>query len=100
MAYEPRISFLCGTIRNWGELMTEWGIIRLRSSAEIHVSRNDPGLTHVQPGRMRMVIVKDGIIWAVYNRPKVKLLRRLEQGGLITEEVLELYQPRYLNQRI
>ena len=90
------VSFLCGVIEKGSEGNLARGSIRLRNREHIEVPPNDPGLGYIKPGRPRMGVSKDGVIWAVYNRPKVKLLRMLERGALITEEVLEVYQPRYL----
>ena len=90
------ISFLCGLIpRGSGNLLGQ-GHILLKSGQGIKVISTDPGLRYVKPGRRRMVVAKDGEILAVYGRPRIRLLRTLERGGVITAEVLECSHPMYL----
>ncbi len=96
MTPSNNITFLCGVTENWPDRLAN-GMIALRNGEMLKVSPNDPGLSHVLSGRRRMIIVKGGVIWAVYSRPRIKLLRKLERGDFVTAEVLELYSPRYIN---
>jgi hypothetical protein len=87
-------SFLCGVIVG----SNRPGTIKTRD-AEIHVRPNDPGLTRIVVGRNLLVVVSDGEILAVYDCPRIKLMRMIETGRTVTNEILERYQPMYLIKR-
>ena len=96
---QQNITFLCGVIDPRDSLYRESnikkGIIYLRRYGKITVQPSDPGLRYVISGRCRMIVVREGAIWTIYGRPRIKLLRMLERGIYITEEILEMYSPMY-----
>ena len=88
------IRFLCGKISRREDCLPR-GEIRLRNGESLRVDQSDKGLHVIVPGKRRMVIVKDGEIIAVFGRPRIKLLRMLERGATITQDLIDCYSPMY-----
>lgn len=93
-----KISFLCGKIKVESERLISLGIIQLWDGQEILVSPGDKGLKYVLSGKQRMIVVKNDTILAVYARPRIRLLRILEQGIDPTSDLLHSYVPLYPRQ--
>lgn len=71
-------------------------IFLMNGGGSLSVSSNDPGISHIrQSGRFQMIVARDGIIVAIYGRPRMKLLQKLGAGIPVTDEELWLYRPRY-----
>ncbi|MFA5132173.1 MAG: hypothetical protein WC444_02485 [Candidatus Paceibacterota bacterium] len=96
MAAPKEITFLCGKVMPYSDDLVGVGIVKLRNGSRIEVPQNDPGLEKVRAGMPRMIVVKNNRIWAVYARPRIRLLRMLERGADVTEEILEMYRPMYM----
>jgi hypothetical protein len=101
MTVKKDVTFLCGVVKPDSEELLDVGIIRLRGRTvdgkrpELKVSHNDPGLRYVLPGRCRMIILHEGVIIAVYARPRIKLLRMLEQGSPVGRRLIRKEKPLY-----
>ena len=95
-------TYLCGTVQPHSEAELARGVVLLKgnNSVRFFVSPDDPGLVKVVAGRRRLVVVEcvdlKCEILAVYGRPRIRLIRLLERGCHVTEEVLECYLPMYL----
>lgn len=92
---ERRYECLCGVIEPSPNPRLSLGLIELKRGGSLRVSPDDPGLAKIQAGKMRMIIVKDGRIIAVFGRPRVKLLRMLEQGVAVTQDFIDCFSPMY-----
>ena len=88
--------FLCGVIEKNPSWLAD-GFIKLNArDGYIAVENTDKGLALIQPGKRLLVVVSDGVIWAVFRRPKIRLMIMIGNGTPITEEILEMYNPVYL----
>lgn len=98
---DQKFAFLCGTVAPGSQALLSIGIIRLKNhdmngeAVEIKVSQNDPGLAKISPGKKRMVIAKEGKIIAVFGRPRIKLLRMLERGADLNQDLIDCFSPMY-----
>lgn len=93
---ERRYQVLCGVIEPPPNTRLAVGFIELkRGGGSLEVSPNDPGLAKIKAGTRRMIIVKDGRIIAVFGRPRIKLLRMLEQNIEVTQDFIDCFGPMY-----
>lgn len=92
---ERRYECLCGVIEPAPNPRLSLGLIELKRGGSLRVSPDDPGLAKIQAGKRRMIIVKDGKIIAVFGRPRIKLLRMLEQGAAVTQDFIDCFSPMY-----
>jgi hypothetical protein len=89
------VSFLCGRVTQIMKGVLEPGTMQVATNDACQVvSENDPGLSSIKKNKSQFIVFRNQHIWAVYNRPRMKLLFLLARDdSLITEEILQLYTP-------
>lgn len=86
-------TFFYGTINSLQALDKGVSVSTVRASYFI-ASANDKGLEHLVIGKRRLVIIKNGKIMAVFIRPRIRLIRRLEAEEF-NEKTIAGYRPIY-----
>ncbi len=101
MTENNEVTFLCGKVMPGSTGLLSLGIIQLKNrdvkglAVQVQVKPNDPGLAYIAPNNTRMVIARNGLIVAVFGRPRIKLLRMLERGANITQDLIDCFSPMY-----
>lgn len=101
MAENQKLAFLCGRVMPDSLNLLSRGVIRLNNYdvngevIQIRVQLDDAGLAYIVPNKTRMVIVRNDLIIAVFGRPRIKLLRMLEHGVNITQDLIDCFSPMY-----
>ncbi len=90
----PVCTFFCGTVRAIEQISKGARISNGHNSYTIS-SVSDKGLEHLPVGKRRLVVICSGKIVAVYIRPRIQLIRRLESESELGEAVLLSYRPIY-----
>lgn len=89
------LAYLCGRTINYLPALAG-GEVYLRNGGHVRVDVDDPGFKFLQADKFCFLVLLKGRIWAIYRRPKIKLLQLLaSENPTITDEILELHQPVY-----
>lgn len=101
MTENNEVTFLCGRVMPDSLNLLSRGVIRLNNYdvngevIQIRVQLDDAGLAYIVPNKTRMVIARNDLIIAVFGRPRIKLLRMLERGANITQDLIDCFSPMY-----
>lgn len=101
MTENNEVTFLCGRVMPDSLNLLSRGVIRLNNCdvngevIQIWVQLDDAGLAYIVPNKTRMVIARNDLIIAVFGRPRIKLLRMLEHGVNITQDLIDCFSPMY-----
>lgn len=90
----PVCTFFCGVVRAIEQVSKGARISNGHTTYAIS-SVSDKGLEHLPVGKRRLVVICSGKIVAVYIRPRIQLIRRLESESELEADVLMRYRPIY-----